>query len=329
MPQPFANLEGLLQLSRTEGVDIRPALLRVLTDLYVQEPQHSREEAQQYLELALRLIPVVDGSTRAAVGKKLRLYPHTPGELLGKLDGEQPDARAELPAAVPAVAPETTAAAVAPRAELSRPQNISPPIVPPAASETPIGTAFLRATTEERWPLLARLDDEMDAKPCLLEVRPGAVERLERAALDRNQREYVRELQQSLALSGRIAWQIVLDEFGEPTLIVARALGMAPEVVLRILMFLNPTVGESVERVFALIRSYEQVTLEAAMAIVTSWRQVSRLAPTASYQSLHAPDAASVLDSAREGARGAAPRPGEQTAARPTPMTADRIQRTS
>jgi hypothetical protein len=328
MPQPFANLEGLLQLSRTEGVDIRPALLRVLTDLYVQEPQHSREQTQQYLELALRLIPVVDAGTRAAVGKKLRLYPHTPGELLAKLDGEQPDARAEPPAVVPAAAPETMIAALAPQAELSRSQTISPPSVPPATSDASIGTTFLRATTEERWPLLSRLDDEMDAKPCLLEVRPGAVERLERAALDRNQREFARELQQSLVLSGRVAWQIVLDEFGEPTLIVARALGMAPEVVLRILMFLNPTIGESVERVFALIRSYDQVTLEAAMAIVTSWQQVSRLAPTASYQSLHAPDAASALDSARD-ARGGAQRTGEQTAARPAPLTADRIQRTS
>ena len=32
----FPGFDGLMTLSRREGVDIRPTLLRVLTDLYVQ-----------------------------------------------------------------------------------------------------------------------------------------------------------------------------------------------------------------------------------------------------------------------------------------------------
>ena len=56
----FPKLEGLDSLARRDGVDIRPTLLRVLTDLYVQKPAHSAEEERHYTELALRLIDSVD-----------------------------------------------------------------------------------------------------------------------------------------------------------------------------------------------------------------------------------------------------------------------------
>ncbi|MEI9803915.1 MAG: hypothetical protein WDN48_04915 [Pseudolabrys sp.] len=37
-------LDGLLDLACRDGVEIRPTLLRVLTDLYVQKPTHSAAE---------------------------------------------------------------------------------------------------------------------------------------------------------------------------------------------------------------------------------------------------------------------------------------------
>ena len=46
-PPLFPGFDGLMTLSRREGVDIRPTLLRVLTDLYVQTQVHSDEEARQ------------------------------------------------------------------------------------------------------------------------------------------------------------------------------------------------------------------------------------------------------------------------------------------
>ena len=52
----FPGFDGLMTLSRREGVDIRPTLLRVLTDLYVQASAHTAEEEQQFVELASRLI---------------------------------------------------------------------------------------------------------------------------------------------------------------------------------------------------------------------------------------------------------------------------------
>ena len=44
----FPKLEGLDSLARRDGVDIRPTLVRVLTDLYVQKPTHTSEEERHY-----------------------------------------------------------------------------------------------------------------------------------------------------------------------------------------------------------------------------------------------------------------------------------------
>src|SRR5690606_17092677 len=112
MSRAFASLDGLLRLSRTDGVDIRPALLRVITDLFVQEETHTREEVQQYAELSLRLLPVVDEATRSAVIAKLTIFPGTPVWLLqeiGRLPQTQASAAAHEPIAVAVDAVETNA----------------------------------------------------------------------------------------------------------------------------------------------------------------------------------------------------------------------------
>ncbi len=55
----FPNLEILDNLTLFNAADIRPALVRELTYLYVQKPTHTEEE-HQYTELLLRLIDAVD-----------------------------------------------------------------------------------------------------------------------------------------------------------------------------------------------------------------------------------------------------------------------------
>ena len=84
-PPFFPGFDGLMTLSRREGVDIRPTLLRVLTDLYVQTQVHSDAEARQFVELTSRLIDEVDDTTRAAVRARLSIYPATPPEVLRRL----------------------------------------------------------------------------------------------------------------------------------------------------------------------------------------------------------------------------------------------------
>ena len=50
---------------------MRPTLLRVLTDLYVQKLTHTPDEERHYTELALRLLDAVDVPTRVAVAERL------------------------------------------------------------------------------------------------------------------------------------------------------------------------------------------------------------------------------------------------------------------
>lgn len=288
MSRAFASLDGLLRLSRTDGVDIRPALLRVITDLFVQEETHTREEVQQYAELSLRLLPVVDEATRSAVIAKLTIFPGTPVWLLqeiGRLPQTQASAAAHEPIAVAVGAVETNTSL--PEAE-ARPQPVAQAAEPAATS---IGERFLRATSAERQELLLQLEEtETQARePSWFRSRPRMVERLEAAAQEREVHEFARELQQSFGLSSRIADTIVNDPGGEPLLVVARAAGMQEDVLLRVLLLLNPAIGQSVERVFSLYRLYPRIGLAAVAPIMTSWREESRT-PRPRYQPLHAPD---------------------------------------
>ena len=103
----FPGFDGLMSLSRREGVDVRPTLLRVLTDLYVQTRVHSEDEQRQFTELATRLIDQVDDATRAAVKAKLAIYPLTPVPVLQKLGlvAAQECRRVPLAREIPAPAP--------------------------------------------------------------------------------------------------------------------------------------------------------------------------------------------------------------------------------
>src|SRR5207253_8472733 len=95
----FPGLDGLMTLSRREGVDIRPTLLRVLTDLYVQASKHTTDEERQFVELTSRLIDQVDDATRAAVRARLAIYPNAPDATLRKLGLKPIDPEPSVPVA--------------------------------------------------------------------------------------------------------------------------------------------------------------------------------------------------------------------------------------
>src|SRR5665647_1073571 len=94
----YPPLDGLVDLACRDGVDIRPTLLRVLTDLYVQKPTHSADEETQYVELALGLIEAADAQTCAAVLASLSVYPAAPAAIVRKLTGAGHDLGREDPA---------------------------------------------------------------------------------------------------------------------------------------------------------------------------------------------------------------------------------------
>src|SRR4051794_36007620 len=79
------NLSGLVELANRDGVDVRPTLLRVMTDLYIQKPAHTEQEERHFTELALRLIDLVDADTRAIVANKIAGYPTAPAAVRHRL----------------------------------------------------------------------------------------------------------------------------------------------------------------------------------------------------------------------------------------------------
>ncbi|HEX2138235.1 MAG TPA: hypothetical protein VHG33_00845, partial [Woeseiaceae bacterium] len=281
MPQPFANLDGLLRLSYREGVDISRPLLRVLTDLYVQEKSHTREEEQQYVELVLRLLPATDVATRIAVARKLAAYRQTPAPILEALRKDKPEVAACIspPTSIANADIEVATAPLAEPSDHSIPVIAAEEIVASPVHEWPIsagglGDDFLRADRAGRAALLKRLNSPVTGREPTFDllVRPGARERLERAALARDPHEFARELRLSLGISSRVAFRIVQDDSGEPLAVAARMLDIAPDAFTRILLFLNPRIGESVERVFALVKLYRELTPAAGVPVLASWR---------------------------------------------------------
>ena len=146
-----------MTLSRREGVDIRPTLLRVLTDLYVQATAHSADEERQFVELTSRLIDQVDDATRAAVRARLSVYPATPAEIMHKL-GLRPSHPARIvpvAPAIPSAPPEATPPKAPSEAQLRMASNLS--MRPNDAAE--ISDMFFAAGASERALILHNLSD--------------------------------------------------------------------------------------------------------------------------------------------------------------------------
>jgi uncharacterized protein DUF2336 len=243
----YPPLDGLVDLACRDGVDIRPTLLRVLTDLYVQKPAHSGEEETQYVELARGLIDVVDATTLAVVADKLSAYPGAPAAILDRLG------LTLVPQTAPPPKKSTTARTL--RSELLE--------------------VFFAANSDERRLILTNLDAA--AEPAARQpAAPGEmIRRLENAALQRNPGEFARALERALGIGHTLAERVARDPSGEPIVIAARALGMSAAVLHRVLLLLNPAVGQSVERVYDLARLYDDLSPAAAEHMLAIWRQAS------------------------------------------------------
>src|ERR1700730_5335496 len=130
--QNFFGLDGLTDLSKRTGIDMRPTLLRVLTDLYVHRLSHTADEERHYTELALRMLEAVDVPTRIAMAKRFARYLSPPLRVLQWLARALPIVAAELRAhpllQPPAMAAPRAAAAL--NAEVSvagEEQSSAPP----------------------------------------------------------------------------------------------------------------------------------------------------------------------------------------------------------
>ncbi len=238
----YPTLDSLFDLACRDGVDIRPTLVRVLTDLYVQKPLHSADEEAQYVELALGLIETVDSPTRAAVAASLSAYPAAPATILQRLSGNASSTRAEAPAH--------------------------------AAAEHDLVEMFFAADTEERRLILTNLDPGSEATarrpaPASSEV----IRRLEAAALQHNTGEFSRMLERALGISRELAERVARDSSGEPIVVAAKALGMNAAVLQRVLLCLNPAIGQSIGRVYNLASLFDEITPQASERMLNIWRK--------------------------------------------------------
>ena len=111
------GLEGLLDLDR-KGVDIRPTLLRVLTDQYLLSPSHTPEEERHYTELAMRLIDETDMPTRAAIAAKLAPHAIAPKSIMLQLARDMLDIAEPVLRYSPCLTPADCEAIIAERGPL-------------------------------------------------------------------------------------------------------------------------------------------------------------------------------------------------------------------
>lgn len=150
------------------------------------------------------------------------------------------------------------------------------PSAPVAQDDTArqLSDVFFAADSEERRLILLGLDYAQIAPAELSapEVAADAVSRLEIAALSHRTSAFMTVLQKFLLISSAHAARLVEDRSGESILVAAKAFGMPAEILQRIILFLNPAVGHSVQRVHDLALLYDEITQEAALRMVAIWR---------------------------------------------------------
>ena len=242
-PSSSNPLDSLLDLACRDGVDIRPTLLRVLTDLYVQKPVHSPEEETQFVELALGLVDVVDTQTRVTVAATLAAYPAAPEIVVGRLN-------------------TSISSRAAPGGKTGQDDLID---------------LFFSASPEERRLILVNL--EFVSRNTARRAFPVAGEllrRLESAALKSDPGEFSRVLERAFGISRELADKITRDYSGETIVVVAKAIGLKTEVLQRILLCLNPVIGQSTRQVYELSRLFCEISPASAEYMLGIWRASAR-----------------------------------------------------
>ena len=173
-----------------------------------------------------------------------------------------------------------------------------------------INDMFFRASASERALILHNLaETPLRASARIPAARAArAVETLEMAAFAADIENFTLELGETLILPSRVATQVVNDPGGEPLACAARALDMPSAVFQRVLLFLNPEFGTSVNRVYRLSRLYDRLSERSALIMLAAWRGSTMAATRAKYRP-------SLYDDEHHRARAASahPRPATQS----------------
>jgi len=344
-PTPFLDrdtapdLQGLFDLARTTGLDFRPTLLRVVTDLFVERRIHSVDAARRYILLTMELLDTANLETKRIVANKLagdRLAPHQIVLRLARdhicvaepvLRGSPLLTEAELDEIARTCGPAHAAIVADIKAARAHAAEAMARSLDPAASgaagpvprplrrerQAPpqwreLNELFFLAGSEERRLILMNLD-VLPPPPPLAAETPRLVQRLETAAVRGQADAFARALEDAFRISPRLARRIVTDPAGEPLVVAARALGMQVPALERILLTLNPAIGHSVSRVYALADLYREIRAEAALVMAQIWHRADpRPVRAPRHIPVHAPDEHAGFDTRAAGWH-AAPRP--------------------
>lgn len=282
-PEALAELEDLLDFG--SGMDMRTTLLRVLTHLYLQRPTYTPEDEHYYTELALRLIDAADLPERAALAARLAPYSSAPRAVIERLARDVIEVAAPILKHSPCLSAgdlETIADQHgAAHAAVIAARSLPPASTAPAAASTeaaPVGACelselFYAADAAERRLILLNLDYALLIPPRrLAAIQRGDIWRLEAAALQHNTETVVSELARSLDVSRAQARRIVNDEMGEPMVVAAKAVELPVEALRRVLLFMTPWAGQSVDRIYELAELYAEISVEAACRLISIWR---------------------------------------------------------
>jgi hypothetical protein len=203
----------------------------------------------------LRLLDQADAATRIAIARRLAPYPAVPALITRRLTTDV------TTGATPA-GPTSTAS------ETPRVENLSASVPLVELSEL-----FFSARSAERRLILLNLGYAAGATPSAFagDVQEAARE-LETTALAREPRAFMRAIERWLDVTPALARRIVNDPFGEPIIVATKAIGLAPDAVQRILLFINPVIGRSISRVYELATLFELIEAQAAHALIGIWR---------------------------------------------------------
>jgi hypothetical protein len=253
----------------------------MLTDLYLQRPTHTSEDEHYYTELALRLIDAAAVSERAAVAERLATYPSAPLAVVKRL------ARDAIEVAAPLLmhSPCLTAAdleAIAATCGEAHARTIAARSRAPdddvKSQASALSEIFYAASAPERRLILINLDYASLAPwQSSTALQRADIRRLESAALQHSAETLVRELGRTLGISRAQARRIVNDESGEPMVVVAKALNLPVDALQRMLLFMNPWAGESIDRIYELSALYGEISVDAARRMVALWRDAAEL----------------------------------------------------
>jgi len=258
------GLDRLARLAMPGDPDMRPTLLRVLTELYVQKPTHTADEERHYTELVLRLLDAADIGTRAAVAQRLAHYRSPPRRVIERLAGDVPNLNGQRQ-------PLWPSGSTMLKDELTRAAPIAVHVA------TTLNELFFAANPDERRLILLNLDviAPFSVGRSTLRQKDGLSGRLEAAVLSRNREAFAQHLAQALHISRVQARRVADDDLGEPIVTAAKALNMRRGALYRILLFIN--VSRSVARVQALTELHHELPSQAAEQMIAIWQSLPKL----------------------------------------------------